>query len=292
MRHVHIMQMEDAVKEEQKSVWVNPSGHHWGKFRRATSWTTQDVFGGTYLHLHVTMFASFAFAVNDLGGSRSGEGKSSSAADKVVEDIKAKGGRAVADYNSVEEGDKIIKTAIDNFGRVDILINNAGILRDKAFVNMTPDEFDLIHRVHLRGSFLVTKAAWPYFRKQGYGKVIMTASGAGIYGNFGQANYGSAKLALLGLSNTLAIEGKKYNIACNTIVPLAGSRLTEDIFPPEVFEKLKPSFVSPVVVWLCHDSCPETGGVFEAAGGYVGKYQWYRSAGKAFIGEDLITPEK
>lgn len=230
--------------------------------------------------------------VNDLGGSRSGEGKSSSAADKVVEDIKAKGGRAVADYNSVEEGDKIIKTAIDNFGRVDILINNAGILRDKAFVNMTPDEFDLIHRVHLRGSFLVTKAAWPYFRKQGYGKVIMTASGAGIYGNFGQANYGSAKLALLGLSNTLAIEGKKYNIACNTIVPLAGSRLTEDIFPPEVFEKLKPSFVSPVVVWLCHDSCPETGGVFEAAGGYVGKYQWYRSAGKAFIGEDLITPEK
>ncbi|KAH7963409.1 hypothetical protein HPB52_020995 [Rhipicephalus sanguineus] len=200
--------------------------------------------------------------------------------------------RGASVVDSVEEGEKIIKTAIDNFGRVDILINNAGILRDKAFVNMTPDEFDLIHRVHLRGSFLVTKAAWPYFRKQGYGKVIMTASGAGIYGNFGQANYGSAKLALLGLSNTLAIEGKKYNISCNTIVPLAGSRLTEDIFPPEVFEKLKPSFVSPVVVWLCHDTCPETGGVFEAAGGYVGKYQWYRSGGKAFIGDDLITPEK
>ncbi|KAL3199158.1 hypothetical protein MRX96_014122 [Rhipicephalus microplus] len=246
--------------------------------------------GGGLGREYAVLFAErgASVVVNDLGGSRSGEGKSSSAADKVVEEIKAKGGRAIL----LKRGDKIIKTAIDNFGRVDILINNAGILRDKAFVNMTPEEFDLIHRVHLRGSFLVTKAAWPYFRKQGYGKVIMTASGAGIYGNFGQANYGSAKLALLGLSNTLAIEGKKYNIACNTIVPLAGSRLTEDIFPPEVFEKLKPSYVSPVVVWLCHDSCPETGGVFEAAGGYVGKYQWYRSGGKAFIGDDLITPEK
>lgn len=250
--------------------------------------------GGGLGREYALLFANrgAAVVVNDLGGSRSGEGKSSSAADKVVDEIKAQGGRAVADYNSVEEGDKIIKTAIDNFGRVDILINNAGILRDKAFVNMTPEEFDLIHRVHLRGSFLVTKAAWPYFRKQGYGKVIMTASGAGIYGNFGQANYASAKLALLGLSNTLAIEGKKYNIACNTIVPLAASRLTEDIFPPEVFDKLRPSFVSPVVVWLCHEDCPDTGGVFEAAGGYVGKYQWHRSVGKAFLGDDAFTPEK
>ncbi|XP_029844734.2 peroxisomal multifunctional enzyme type 2 [Ixodes scapularis] len=230
--------------------------------------------------------------VNDLGGSRSGEGQSSSAADKVVEEIKAKGGKAVADYNSVEEGDKVVKTAIDNFGRIDILVNNAGILRDKAFVNMTPEEWDLIHRVHLRGSFLVTRAAWPYFRKQGYGKVIMTASGAGIFGNFGQANYGSAKLGLLGLSNTLAIEGKKYNISVNTIVPLAGSRLTEDVFPPEVFQQLQPSFVSPVVVWLCHESCPESGGVFEAAGGFVGRYQWHRSKGKAFLKGDTMTPEK
>uniref|UniRef100_A0A2R5LJG5 Peroxisomal multifunctional enzyme type 2 n=1 Tax=Ornithodoros turicata TaxID=34597 RepID=A0A2R5LJG5_9ACAR len=229
--------------------------------------------------------------VNDLGGTRSGEGQSRSAADKVVDEIKAKGGKAVADYNSVEEGDKIIKTAIDNYGRVDIVINNAGILRDKAFVNMSADEWDIIHRVHLRGSFLVTKAAWPYFRNQGYGKVIMTASGAGIYGNFGQANYGSAKLGLLGLSNTLAIEGKKYNISCNTIVPLAASRLTEDIFPPEIFNQLKPSFVSPVVTWLCHESCKETGGVFEAAGGYVGKYQWHRSVGKAFIKDEKMTPE-
>ncbi|EEC07490.1 estradiol 17-beta-dehydrogenase, putative [Ixodes scapularis] len=233
-----------------------------------------------------------AGGVNDLGGSRSGEGQSSSAADKVVEEIKAKGGKAVADYNSVEEGDKVVKTAIDNFGRIDILVNNAGILRDKAFVNMTPEEWDLIHRVHLRGSFLVTRAAWPYFRKQGYGKVIMTASGAGIFGNFGQANYGSAKLGLLGLSNTLAIEGKKYNISVNTIVPLAGSRLTEDIFPPEVFQQLQPSFVSPVVVWLCHESCPESGGVFEAAGGFVGRYQWHRSKGKAFLKGDTMTPEK
>ncbi|XP_071039115.1 peroxisomal multifunctional enzyme type 2 isoform X3 [Parasteatoda tepidariorum] len=229
--------------------------------------------------------------VNDLGGTRSGEGKSSSAADAVVKEIKAKGGKAVPNYDSVEEGEKIVKTAIDKFGRLDILINNAGILRDKSFLNITNEEWDIIHKVHLRGSFMVTKAAWPYFRKQGYGRIIMTASGAGIYGNFGQSNYSSAKLGLIGLSNTLAIEGKKYNIHCNTIVPIAASRLTQDILPPDIFDQLKPSCVSPVVAWLCHESCPDTGAVIEAAGGWVGKYQWQRSIGKAFIPPSTLTIE-
>ncbi|GBM57737.1 Peroxisomal multifunctional enzyme type 2, partial [Araneus ventricosus] len=232
-----------------------------------------------------------AVVVNDLGGTRSGEGKSSAAADAVVKEIKAKGGKAAANYNSVEEGDKIIKTAIDNFGRIDILINNAGILRDKSFTNISVEDWDLIHRVHLRGSFIVTKAAWPYFRRQNYGRVIMTASGAGIYGNFGQSNYSAAKLGALGLCNTLAIEGKKYNIHCNTIVPIAASRLTQDILPPDIFDQLKPSCVSPVVAWLCHESCEDNGGVYEAAGGWVGKYQWQRSAGKAFIPPETLTVE-
>ncbi|CAL1276878.1 unnamed protein product [Larinioides sclopetarius] len=232
-----------------------------------------------------------AVVVNDLGGTRSGEGKSSAAADAVVKEIKSKGGKAVADYNSVEEGDKIIKTAIDNFGRIDILINNAGILRDKSFANISIEDWDLIHRVHLRGSFIVTKAAWSYFRRQNYGRVIMTASGAGIYGNFGQSNYSAAKLGVLGLCNTLAIEGKKYNIHCNTIVPIAASRLTQDILPPDIFDQLKPSCVSPVVAWLCHESCEDSGGVYEAAGGWIGKYQWQRSAGKAFIPLETLTVE-
>ncbi|GFR18537.1 hypothetical protein TNCT_362401 [Trichonephila clavata] len=232
-----------------------------------------------------------AVVVNDLGGTPSGEGKSSSAADAVVKEIKARGGKAVANYNSVEEGEKIVKTAIDNFGRIDILINNAGILRDRAFTNISVEDWDLVHRVHLRGSFIITKAAWPYFRKQKYGRVIMTASGAGIYGNFGQTNYSAAKLGALGLSNTLAIEGKKYNIHCNTIVPIAASRLTQDILPPDIFDLLKPSLVSPVVAWLCHESCEDTGGVFEAAGGWVGKYQWQRSSGRAFIPPNTLTVE-
>ncbi|GFY59938.1 hypothetical protein TNIN_378221 [Trichonephila inaurata madagascariensis] len=232
-----------------------------------------------------------AVVVNDLGGTPSGEGKSSSAADAVVKEIKDMGGKAVADYNSVEEGEKIVKTAIDNFGRIDILINNAGILRDRAFTNISVEDWDLVHRVHLRGSFMITKAAWPYFRKQKYGRVIMTASGAGIYGNFGQTNYSAAKLGVLGLSNTLAIEGKKYNIHCNTIVPIAASRLTQDILPPDIFDLLKPSLVSPVVAWLCHESCEDTGGIFEAAGGWIGKYQWQRSSGRAFIPPHTLTVE-
>ncbi|KAH0628150.1 hypothetical protein JD844_008946 [Phrynosoma platyrhinos] len=175
--------------------------------------------------------------VNDLGGDIKGHGKSSLAADKVVEEIRAKGGKAVANYDSVEAGDKLVQTALDAFGRIDILINNAGILRDRSFSRISDEDWDIIHKVHLKGSFLVTRAAWNHMKNQKFGRIIMTSSGAGIYGNFGQANYSAAKLGLLGLANTLAVEGRKYNIHCNTIAPTAGSRLTQTIMPQVRWER-------------------------------------------------------
>ncbi|KAI7697405.1 hypothetical protein SSS_02131 [Sarcoptes scabiei] len=228
--------------------------------------------------------------VNDLGGSRDGTGESF-AADEVVKEIIRNGGTAVADYNSVENGERIVQTAIDNFGRIDIVINNAGILRDKSIMKMTMEDFELVHRVHLKGSFLVTKAAWPYFRQQHFGRIVMTSSPSGLYGNFGQSNYSSAKLALLSLAKTLAIEGDKYDIRCNTIVPVAASRLTEDLLPDEMLDLFQPRCVAPIVCYLCHQTCPANGEVFEAAGGYYGKYLWIRSRGKVFSDPNNVTLE-
>lgn len=216
--------------------------------------------------------------VNDLGGGRDGSGKSKFA-DEVVKEIKDKGGIAVADYNSVVEGEKIIKTAIDNFGRIDILINNAGILRDKSFVKMSEQDWDLIHAVHLKGAFKTTHAAWETFRKQKYGRIIMTSSNAGLFGNFGQANYSAAKLGLVGLANTLALEGDKYNIKVNTIVPTAASRLTEDILPPEMFQAMKPELIAPVVAYMVHESFNETGLVIDSTLGFATKTHLVRSNG-------------
>lgn len=230
--------------------------------------------------------------VNDLGGDIKGEGKSSTLADKVVEEIQSRGGTAIANYDSVEDGEKIVKAALDAFGRIDIVINNAGILRDRSFPRTSDLDWDLIYRVHLKGSFLVTRAAWPHMKKQGYGRIIFTSSAAGIYGNFGQANYGAAKMGLIGLSNTLSIEGKKYNIHCNAIAPLAGSRLTETVWPPEMVEALKPDFVAPFVVYLCHESCDENGNVFEIYAGWASKLRWQRSQGKLLRKEGvMVTPE-
>uniref|UniRef100_A0A671UVZ2 Hydroxysteroid (17-beta) dehydrogenase 4 n=1 Tax=Sparus aurata TaxID=8175 RepID=A0A671UVZ2_SPAAU len=210
--------------------------------------------------------------VNDLGGNVKGGGKSSAAADKVVEEIRAKGGKAVANYDSVEDGEKLIQTALDAFGRI--------------------GEYYLIHRVHLRGSFMVTRAAWNHMKKQKFGRIIMTTSAAGIYGNFGQANYSAAKLGLLGLANTLAIEGRKYNIFCNTVAPLAGSRLTETIMPPDIVESLKPEYVAPLVLWLCHEQCQENGGLFEVGAGWIGKLRWERSQGRTVRQKNQpMTPE-
>ncbi|XP_068994565.1 peroxisomal multifunctional enzyme type 2 [Embiotoca jacksoni] len=230
--------------------------------------------------------------VNDLGADTKGGGKSSAAADKVVEEIRAKGGKAVANYDSVEDGEKVIQTALDAFGKIDVLVNNAGILRDRSFARTSDMDWDLIQRVHLRGSFLVTRAAWNHMKNQKFGRIIMTTSAAGIYGNFGQANYSAAKLGLLGLANTLAIEGSKYNITCNTIAPVAGSRLTETVMPPDLVASLKPEYVAPMVLWLCHEQCKENGGLFEVGGGWIGKLRWERSRGRVMRQKNqAMTPE-
>ncbi|KAM6301629.1 LOW QUALITY PROTEIN: peroxisomal multifunctional enzyme type 2 [Podargus strigoides] len=230
--------------------------------------------------------------VNDLGGDFKGYGKSSSAADKVVSEIRAKGGKAVPNYDSVEDGEKLVKTALEAFGRIDIVINNAGILRDRSFVRISDEDWDIIHRIHLRGSFLVTRAAWNHMKNQKFGRIIMTSSAAGIYGNFGQANYSAAKLGLLGLSNTIAIEGRKYNIHCNTIAPTAGSRLTQTVMPQDLIDAFKPEYVAPLVVWLCHESCAENGSLFEVGAGWIGKLRWERSLGAIVRGKNQpMTPE-
>jgi 3-hydroxyacyl-CoA dehydrogenase/3a,7a,12a-trihydroxy-5b-cholest-24-enoyl-CoA hydratase len=230
--------------------------------------------------------------VNDLGGSHTGQGKSSAAADKVVEEIKAAGGQAVANYDSVEDGAKIVQTAMDAFGGVDIVINNAGILRDTSFQKMTQEDWDLIYRVHVLGAFRVTHAAWNHMRDKGYGRIVFTASAAGIYGNFGQANYSMAKLGVHGMAQTLALEGKKKNVLVNTIAPIAGSRMTETVLPKDLIDALKPEYVTPLVLWLCHEQSSETGSLFEVGGGFMGKLRWERSEGKLFkLGRD-ITPEQ
>ncbi|XDV49710.1 hypothetical protein PO909_018910 [Leuciscus waleckii] len=233
-----------------------------------------------------------AVIVNDLGGDIKGGGRSSAAADRVVEEIRANGGKAVANYDSVEDGEKLIQTALDAFGRIDIVVNNAGILRDRSFARTSDVDWDLIHRVHLRGSFLVTRAAWNHMKNQKFGRIIMTSSAAGIYGNFGQANYSAAKLGLLGLSNTLAIEGQKYNIHCNTVAPTAGSRLTETVMPPDLLESLKAEYVAPLVLWLSHESCRENGGLFEVGAGWIGKLRWERTQGRTVRQKNkIMTPE-
>jgi len=220
--------------------------------------------------------------VNDLGGSAFGAGASKGAADQVVDEIVAAGGEAVANYDSVTDGDKIVQTALDNFGRIDVVINNAGILRDKSFAKMTDDDWDLVYQVHVKGAYKVSHAAWPHMREAEYGRILFTASAAGIYGNFGQANYSMAKLGLHGLSQTLALEGKKSNILVNTIAPIAGSRLTETVLPPALLEQLKPEFVTPLVVKLCDENSQETGGLFEVGAGWMGQLRWERSKGVGF----------
>ena len=230
--------------------------------------------------------------VNDLGGGIHGGGQSSSAADKVVEEIKALGGEAVANYDSVEDGAKIVQTALDAFGTVDIVINNAGILRDVSFQKMSEDDWNLILRVHLNGTKSVTQAAWPILRDKGYGRIVMTTSAAGIYGNFGQANYCAAKLGILGLANCLAEEGRSKNILVNTIAPIAASRLTETVMPPDLLEKLKPEVIAPLVGWLAHEKCEETKGLFEVGAGYIAKLRWERTRGYAFGSQRAFGPDE
>lgn len=229
--------------------------------------------------------------VNDLGGSFNGEGNNSKVADQVVQEITDAGGIAVPNYDPVENGERIIETAIKAFGRVDVLVNNAGILRDVTLRNMTNEDWDLIMAVHLTGPFRTTRAAWPYFRKQRYGKVINTTSSSGLFGNFGQANYAAAKMALVGFTETLAKEGAKYNIRVNVIAPGAGSRLTQTVWPPEMMEAMRPDFVVPLVGTLVHSSCQETGSIFEAAAGHFSKIRWERSQGLLLKPDDGLTAD-
>jgi NAD(P)-dependent dehydrogenase (short-subunit alcohol dehydrogenase family) len=250
--------------------------------------------GGGLGRSHALLLASRGakVVVNDLGGTRAGEGAGSEMADAVVAEIGEAGGEAVANYDGVHSwdgGEAIVRSAIDAFGRVDIVVNNAGILRDSSFAKLEEEQLDAVVKVHLYGAFHVTRAAWPHLREQGYGRIVNTTSGSGLYGNFGQANYSAAKLGLVGLTRTLAIEGAKYGITANAIAPVAASRMTEDVMPAELLERLEPRYVSPLVVFLASEACTDTGRIYSVGGGYVARVAIVEGEGTTFDG--VPTPE-
>ena len=208
--------------------------------------------------------------VNDLGGAVDGSGAGNTPADEVVNEIIANGGEAVANYDSVateEGGESIVQTAIDSFGTVDAVINNAGILRDKSFANMTEEEFSLIIEVHLKGTYFVMHPAFKVMKENNYGRIVNVASPSGIFGNFGQSNYGAAKMGIVGLTNVLAIEGAKYNIKVNVIAPTAYTRMTEALLPEDVGKLFSAELVTPMVTYLASEACEPTHEIFGVAAG-------------------------
>lgn len=232
--------------------------------------------------------------VNDLGATTDGIGGSQTPAQKVVDEIKAAGGQAVANYDDVgtaESAKRIIQTALDSFGTVDILICNAGILRDKTFLKMPLEDFELVMRVHFWGTIYPAKAAFPIMKDKGYGRIVFTTSTSGLFGNFGQTNYGAAKAAIVGFMNALKLEGEKYNIRVNTIAPLAASRLAVGTFPESLMPFLKPDYVTAAVAYLCSEQCTATGDIIAAGGGYYAKAQMFESQGVRFERGTDVTPE-
>lgn len=212
--------------------------------------------------------------VNDLGCSKHGEGSGPAPADEVVNEIKALGGEAVASYEDVATlagGRAVVQAALDSYGKIDILINNAGIIRDRLFVKMEEGDWDAVIDVHLRGAYCVTAPAFKEMRKRSYGRIVMTASGSGIFGNVGQANYASAKMGIVGLTNVLKLEGLKRNIKCNVVAPIAGTRLTRDIVPPDLFDKMKVEYVTPLVLYLCSEKCRDSGVIINAGFGHYSR---------------------
>ncbi|MGE3251461.1 MAG: SDR family NAD(P)-dependent oxidoreductase [Hyphomonadaceae bacterium] len=231
--------------------------------------------------------------VNDLGGSVDGTGGNSAAAERVVSEIKAAGGEAIANGASVTDDAGVahlIKQTMDQWGRIDIIIANAGILRDKSFSKMEIADFEAVMAVHVMGTVKPVKAAWEIMKEQNYGRIVVTTSSTGLYGNFGQANYGAAKLALVGFMNTMKIEGGKNNIKVNAISPVAATRMTENLMPPAMLEKLKPEYVTPGVVYLASDDAP-TGAILTAGAGVFSLARIYETEG-VYLGEGGLSAEE
>ncbi len=234
--------------------------------------------------------------VNDLGGSVNGQGGSDAAAQRVVDEITSAGGEAVPNYDSVstpEGGASIVQTALDAFGTVDVVINNAGILRDKSFAKMSWDDLDAVLDTHLKGAFYVSQPAFSVMKEKGYGRFVFTSSNSGVFGNFGQANYGAAKMGLVGLSNVLAIEGAKSGIQSNVVCPVAATRMTEELLG-DFAKQVKPELVTPLVTFLASEACPFTHEIISAVGGryariFIGLVPgWYAGKDHVPTAEDVL----